>query len=189
MCPILGSCEARSSEAPAKSEEDTSLRQTESSFSSYSFLLRGLNICVFRWLGGTSPAGERGSAAGLLLSPRRPNCTRACVSACCAGHHPSSPFALSGSSVGQRGILRSIHLLSCTCNTTYVRILMLFNIFLHPSRSPASPPSAWKPGEVLTRVVCTPAGGLLFVHLQALVTSFSGGTAFSLPENAQARSR
>ena len=38
--------------------------------------------------------------------------------ACCAGHfHPSSPFALSGSSVGQRGILRSIHLLSCTCNT------------------------------------------------------------------------
>jgi hypothetical protein len=28
--------------------------------------------------------------------------------------------------------------LSCTCNTSYVRILMLFNIFLHPSRSPAS---------------------------------------------------
>jgi hypothetical protein len=36
------------------------------------------------------------------------------------------------------GILRSIHLLSCTYNTSYVRIPMLFNIFLHPSRSPAS---------------------------------------------------
>jgi hypothetical protein len=49
--------------------------------------------------------------------------------ACCAGRHPSCPFTLSGSSVGQRGILRSIHLLSCTYNTSYVRILMLFDIF------------------------------------------------------------
>jgi hypothetical protein len=49
------------------------------------------------------------------------------------------PFALSGSSVGQqRGTLRSIHLLSCTYNTSYVRILVLFNIFLRPSRSSAS---------------------------------------------------
>jgi hypothetical protein len=84
--------------------------------------------------GRTSPAGERGSAAGSLLSSHYPAIPGP---ACCAGHHPSSPFALSGSSVGQRGILRSIHLLSCTCNTSYVRILVLFDIFLHPSRSPA----------------------------------------------------
>jgi hypothetical protein len=53
------------------------------------------------FLGGlvlSFPAGERGSALA-VLGP-----------ACCAG--PSPPFALSGSSVGQRGILRSIHLLS-----------------------------------------------------------------------------
>jgi hypothetical protein len=48
-----------------------------------------------------------------------------------AGHHPSCPFTLSGSSVGQRGILRSIHLLSCTCNTSYVRILVLLNLPLY----------------------------------------------------------
>jgi hypothetical protein len=61
--------------------------------------------------------------------------------ACCAGHRPSCPFTLSGSSVGQRGILRSIHLLSCTYNTSCVRILVLFDMFLHPSRSPAPAPA------------------------------------------------
>jgi hypothetical protein len=33
---------------------------------------------------------------------------------CCAGRHPGCPFTVYGPSVGQRGILRSIHLLSCT---------------------------------------------------------------------------
>jgi hypothetical protein len=69
---------------------------------------------------------------------------------------PLSPFALSGSSVGQRGILRSIHLLSCTCNTSYVRILMLFNIFLHPSRSPGRTFPAGERGSA--------AGSLLSSH-------------------------
>jgi hypothetical protein len=97
------------------------------------------------WVAGrTLPTGERSSAAGSLqlarCSPPTPTTLNILGSACCAGHHPSCPFTLSGSSVGQRqrGILRSIHLLSCTCNTSYVRILMLFDIFLHPSRSPAS---------------------------------------------------
>jgi hypothetical protein len=94
-----------------------------------------LSCLIHAVAGRTSPAGERGSAAGSLLSSHS---LTILGPACCAGHHPSSPFALSGSSVGQRGILRSIRLLSCTCNTSYVRILMLFNIFLHPSRSPAS---------------------------------------------------
>jgi hypothetical protein len=68
---------------------------------------------------------------------RRPIYTRDCVL-----RRPSpgsaGPFALPGPSVGQRGILRPIHLLPCTYNTSHVRILMLFNIFPHPSRSPAS---------------------------------------------------
>jgi hypothetical protein len=95
-----------------------------------------LSCLIHAVAGRTFPAGERGSAAGSLLSS--PTTLTILGPACCAGHHPSCPFTLSGSSVGQRCILRSIHLLSCTCNTSYVRILMLFNIFLHPSRSPAS---------------------------------------------------
>jgi hypothetical protein len=70
-----------------------------------------LSCLIHAVAGRTLPAGERGSAAG---SPRKyplpgyPNYTWTCV--LCRPHHPSCPLTLSGSSVGQRGILCSIHL-------------------------------------------------------------------------------
>jgi hypothetical protein len=84
--------------------------------------LCGLRVALAR---GTRFAGQRPPLGERHLDIL--GCTR------CAGQHPSCPFTLSGPSVGQRGILRSIHLLSCTYNTSYVRILMLFDIFLHSS--------------------------------------------------------
>jgi hypothetical protein len=82
-----------------------------------------LSPCLIHALAGrTLPAGERGSAAGSLLSSHHPKYTWTCV---LCRPSPELPFfTLSGSSVGQRGILRSIHLLSCTYNTSYVRILV-----------------------------------------------------------------
>jgi hypothetical protein len=69
--------------------------------------------------GRTSPAGKRGSAAGSLLSSNCPSYTWACV---LCRPSPELPFHfvwfLGWSAPG---ILRSIHLLSCTCNTSYVR--------------------------------------------------------------------
>jgi hypothetical protein len=93
---------------------------------------------VFKVLvcGRERPPLGRGAAPLARCSP--PTALTLLGPACCAGHHPSSPFALSGSSVGQRGILRSIHLLSCTCNTSCVRILMLFNTCVFTHSTPTS---------------------------------------------------
>jgi hypothetical protein len=86
-------------------------------------------------LGGRSPLGR---AAALLA--RSPPPTASNVDLLCgADRHPGSPFALSGSSVGQRGIIaKTTQPAPCTCKTNYLRILMRFNIFLHFRRSFAS---------------------------------------------------
>ena len=57
---------------------------------------------------------------------------------CGAGRHPSSPFALSGPSVGQRGIFARTTQLLVPTALNYLHILMLFNISLHFGRSFAS---------------------------------------------------
>jgi hypothetical protein len=96
-------------------------------------------VCSSHTRGRTFPAEERGSAAGSLLSSHHPKYTWTCV---LCRPSPELPFHfvwfLGWSTRGHLALLRSIHLLPCTCNTSCVRILMLFNIFLHPSRSPAS---------------------------------------------------
>jgi hypothetical protein len=89
------------------------------------------------WLGERSPLGREAAPLARCSPPTTLNILG--PASCCAGHHPSCPcFHLLVWFLGwstARGILRSIHLLSCTYNKSDVRILMLFNIFFHPSRS------------------------------------------------------
>jgi hypothetical protein len=69
---------------------------------------------------------------------------------CCAGHGRITQeltlllcLAPRLVNAAQAPCARSIfYILSCTCNTIYVRILVLFNISLHPSHSPPPPAPA-----------------------------------------------